>query len=125
MVAKGRIWIESESGRVVKTELAVNELDNIVTSFRFDQRFQIAIPVEMREEYWTDTESIVGVASYSRFRRFDVTTDEEFQDRAAAQSPASRRVPARGSHHRAPRSAAEPRSSDTPRSSPETTAIAP
>ena len=79
VVAKGRIWIESGSGRVVKTELAVNELDNIVTSFRFDERFQIAIPVEMREEYWTDTESIVGVASYSRFRRFDVTTDEEFQ----------------------------------------------
>ncbi len=80
VVAKGRIWIESESGRVVKTELAVNELDNIVTLFRFDERFQIAVPVEMREEFWTDTESIVGVASYSRFRRFDVTTDEEFQE---------------------------------------------
>lgn len=80
VVAKGRIWIESASGRVVKTELAVNELDSIVTVFRFDERFQIAIPVEMREEYWTDTESIVGVASYSRFRRFGVTTDEEFQE---------------------------------------------
>ena len=80
VVAKGRIWVESESGRVVKTELAVNELDNIVTLFRFDERFQIAVPVEMREEFWTDTESIVGVASYSRFRRFNVTTDEEFQE---------------------------------------------
>ena len=80
IVAKGRIWIESESGRVVKTELAVDELDNIVTSFRFDERFQIAVPHEMREEFWTDTESIVGVASYSRFRRFDVTTEEEFQE---------------------------------------------
>ena len=80
VVAKGRIWIESESGRVVKTELAVNELDNIVTLFRFDERFRIAVPVEMREEYWTDSESIVGVASYSRFRRFHVTTDEEFQE---------------------------------------------
>jgi hypothetical protein len=80
VVAKGRIWIESASGRVVKTELAVNELDSIVTVFRFDERFQIAVPVEMREEFWTDTESIVGVASYSRFRRFGVTTDEEFQE---------------------------------------------
>ncbi|MEO8260247.1 MAG: hypothetical protein ABI868_23070 [Acidobacteriota bacterium] len=80
LVAKGRIWIESDSGRVIKTELAVDELDTIVTSFRFDERFQIAIPYEMREEYWTDTESIVGVASYSRFRRFDVTTAEEFQE---------------------------------------------
>ena len=80
IVAKGRIWIESESGRVVKTELAVDELDNIVTSFRFDERFQIAVPHEMREEFWTDSESIVGVASYSRFRRFDVTTEEEFQE---------------------------------------------
>jgi hypothetical protein len=80
LAAKGRIWIESESGRVVKTELAITELDNIVTSFRFDERFQIAVPHEMREEFWTDTESIVGVASYSRFRRFDVTTEEEFQE---------------------------------------------
>ena len=55
VVAKGRIWIESESGRVVKTELAVSELDNIVTLFRFDERFQIAVPVEMREEFWTDS----------------------------------------------------------------------
>jgi hypothetical protein len=80
LVAKGRIWIESASGRVVKTELAVGELDNIVTSFRFDERFQIAVPHEMREEFWTSTESIVGVASYSRFRRFGVTTEEEFQE---------------------------------------------
>jgi hypothetical protein len=80
LAAKGRIWIESESGRVVKTELAVTELDNIVTSFRFDERFQIAVPYEMREEFWTNSESIVGVASYSRFRRFGVTTEEEFQD---------------------------------------------
>jgi hypothetical protein len=80
LVAKGRIWIESESGRVVKTELAVSELDIIVTSFRFDERFHIAVPHEMREEFWTEAESIVGVASYSRFRRFDVTTEEEFQD---------------------------------------------
>jgi hypothetical protein len=80
VVAKGRIWLERDSGRVVKTELVASELDNIVTLFKFDPRFQIAIPVEMREEYWTDTESIVGVASYSRFRRFNVTTDEEFQD---------------------------------------------
>jgi hypothetical protein len=80
LVAKGRIWIESASGRVVKTELAVTELDNIVTSFKYDDRFHIAIPHEMREEFWTDTESIVGVASYDRFRRFDVTTEEEFQE---------------------------------------------
>jgi hypothetical protein len=80
VAAKGRIWIEGESGRVVKTELAVSELDNIVTSFRFDERFHIAVPHEMREEFWTDTESIVGVASYGRFRRFDVTTEEKFQE---------------------------------------------
>ena len=86
LVAKGRIWIESETGRVVKTELAVGELDNIVTSFRFDERFQIAVPHDMREEFWTDTESIVGVATYSRFRRFDVSTEEEFQEPRAARA---------------------------------------
>jgi hypothetical protein len=85
--AKGRIWIESASGRVVKTELAVTELDNILTTFRFDERFRIAVPQEMREEFWTDSESIVGVASYSRFRRFDVTTEEEFQAPHAGSAP--------------------------------------
>ena len=80
LVAKGRIWIENQTGRVLKTELVANELDNIVTSFRFDERFQIAVPHEMREEFWTDTESIVGVATYGRFRRFDVSTEEEFQE---------------------------------------------
>lgn len=84
LAVKGRIWIESESGRVVKTELVVSELDNIVTSFRFDERFHIAVPHEMREEFWTETESIVGVASYGRFRRFDVTTAEEFQEPSGA-----------------------------------------
>ncbi len=79
LVAKGRIWIESETGRVVKTELAVGELDSIVTSFRFDERFQIAVPLEMREEFWMDNESVVGVATYDRFRRFDVSTEEQFR----------------------------------------------
>jgi hypothetical protein len=79
LVAKGRIWIESESSRVVKTELAVGELDSIVTSFRFDERFQIAVPLEMREEFWMGNESVVGVATYDRFRRFDVSTDEQFR----------------------------------------------
>jgi hypothetical protein len=76
---KGRAWIEGASGRVVKTELQTGELDTIVTLFRYDERFQIAVPVQMREDFWYGAEVIAGVATYDRFRQFRVRTEEEFQ----------------------------------------------
>jgi hypothetical protein len=75
--ASGRIWIERETGRVVKTELAVSADDRIVTSFRFDDRFDIAVPFEMRESYSSRGVSYLGVATYGQFRRFAVSTAEK------------------------------------------------
>ncbi len=76
---KGRVWIEGATGRVVKTELLTGELDSIVTLFRYDERLQIAVPVQMREDFWYGNEVIAGVATYDRFRQFRVRTEEEFQ----------------------------------------------
>ncbi len=76
---KGRIWLQGETGRVVKTELVLSELDTITTSFRFDERFQIAVPYQMREDFWVGNEVVAGAATYDRFRQFNVRTEEQFQ----------------------------------------------
>ena len=75
--ARGRLWIEDRTGRVVKTELAVSDDDEITSWFRFDERFQIALPVEMRESYWYGNQYVTGIARYSRFRQFGVETEQK------------------------------------------------
>jgi hypothetical protein len=77
--ARGRFWIEFRTGRVLKTELAVSEEDEVTTTFRFDEQFQIALPVEMRESYWFGGTYVSGVAQYGRFRRFGVTVEERLK----------------------------------------------
>src|SRR5262249_44205573 len=75
LMAHGRIWIEEATGRVLKTELLVEQpaiRGTVTTTFRLDSRFGIAVPNEMREQYAFATGSrITNVASYGRFRRFD------------------------------------------------------
>ena len=80
LFAHGRVWIDSINGSVLKTEILVEQPTvraQIVTTFRIDERFTIAVPSEMREQYSFNSGSkITTVASYGRFRRFDVTADE-------------------------------------------------
>ena len=77
LFAGGRVWIEGVSGRVVKTEVIIQDgglRATIATSFRPDERFHLHVPFEMVEEYVLPNRSrISGRATYSRFRRFDVT----------------------------------------------------
>ena len=52
LFAHGRLWIEAISGRVVKTELRVEQpaiRAVVTTTFRPDERFDIGVPLEMRE----------------------------------------------------------------------------
>ena len=54
LFAHGRLWIDAVTGRVMKTELRVEQpavRAQVVTTFRVDDRFNIAVPSEMREEY--------------------------------------------------------------------------
>ena len=80
----GRLWIEAETGRLMKTEVLLEQPSlraRITTSFRFDDRFGIAVPFEMQEEYKFDSGTrVTAVATYDRFRRFDVSTDENLRD---------------------------------------------
>ncbi len=79
--ASGQAWIDASTGTIRKTELRL--LDStlrtrITTSFHRDDRFDLDVPSEMDEEYalLKSRAVITGRASYSRFRRFDVTASE-------------------------------------------------
>jgi formylglycine-generating enzyme required for sulfatase activity len=81
LLSEGRFRIEASTGRVVRTELVVDEVRvraSITTHYRPDAAFGFSLPVEMQEEYSFPRSSvtIVGTATYSKFRRFSVQTDE-------------------------------------------------
>ena len=79
MFAHGRLWVEAASGRVLRTELLVEDVRlraSIATRYRRDETFGLDVPYEMREEYILANGSRVdGVATYGNFRKFDVSVD--------------------------------------------------
>jgi hypothetical protein len=79
LVAFGRLWIDDETGAVLKTELKVGVGAfpiQIVTTFAADLAIGVHVPVEMQEYYPQRNGSVSGTARYSRYRRFVVRTDE-------------------------------------------------
>lgn len=83
LFAHGRLWIDATSGRVLRTQLFVEQpaiRAQVTTTFRMDERFTIAVPSEMRETYQFNSGSRISmVATYGRFRRFDVRADENIR----------------------------------------------
>lgn len=80
MPAFGRFWIETATGRVVKAEVRVevkNVKANLTTTFRTDERLGMDVPAELREDYDLPDSRVTGVASYTRFRKFDVKSSED------------------------------------------------
>jgi hypothetical protein len=91
MVAYGRFWIEASTGRVVKTEVRVDERGikaTLTTVFRADERLSIDVPVEMREDYELADGHVSGSATYTRFRRFQVQATEEVTPPPSNPAPA-------------------------------------
>jgi hypothetical protein len=85
--ARGRLWIEATTGRVLKSELLLGANSvrlgltpiEVTTTFRHDADLDLMLPVEMREFYPDGRVGDVrGVATYGRFRRFGVQTEETF-----------------------------------------------
>jgi hypothetical protein len=78
----GRVWIDSTTGRFLRTELisedtAVRALVDV--TYQVETSLGLLVPAEMREQYElrrTDSR-IDGRAEYSRFRQFTVTTSEK------------------------------------------------
>lgn len=78
----GRVWIDSATGRFLRTELISEDTDVralIDVSYRTEAGLDLLVPAEMRELYeLRRTQSrIDGRAEYSRFRQFVVTTSEK------------------------------------------------
>ena len=72
----GKAWVEEATGRIRKTELRLGRAPNTQlnsTRFEFDKALGIDVPVEMKESRATGFEM---TATYSRFRRFQVRTEE-------------------------------------------------
>ena len=99
LFARGRLWIDERSGRVLRSEIIVEHplvvsrqvtvgpsgvhapvVATLTTLFRDHPEFTVAVPVEMREEYslpdWAGLR-VTGVATYTQFRRFGVQVDEQ------------------------------------------------
>lgn len=85
--ARGFIWAEESTGRIVKTELRLGgrEVDiatdtwqpptTIITTFGLDEQLGITVPLEMRDKYPLERVDVKGVAKYSRFRRFQIGSE--------------------------------------------------
>jgi hypothetical protein len=81
--AKGRFWIEPATGRVLMSELVARNRKlraTIDVSYQSEPLLGLLVPIEMREWYDNlDTRShIEAVATYGRFRQFQVNTDQTF-----------------------------------------------
>jgi hypothetical protein len=86
--ARGRFWIEPESGRVLRSELSLetgvtgqktSARTRIRVSYARDERLDEWLPSSMEEEYRVAAALVEGSARYSGFRRFTVQTSTEIK----------------------------------------------
>ena len=77
VAARGTLWLESGSGRVLQTELelqdAASQLHGRMTvRYGPDSKFDVLVPLEMRETYTSAAgEEVTTTATYTDFRRFE------------------------------------------------------
>jgi hypothetical protein len=76
---RGLVWIDEDTGRIAKTELRIGSQTapiSVITLFKFDETLGMDVPSEMRDWYPDRQGEVRGVATYGRYRRFQVTTSE-------------------------------------------------
>lgn len=78
----GRFWVDERDGTVLRTELHAIDTGveaHIDVTYEPDAGTGLRVPVKMEERFRTarDPMEVRGVATYSRFRRFQVNTSEE------------------------------------------------
>jgi hypothetical protein len=77
--ATGRYWIEPDTGAVLMSELVMEKGDVhavIDVSYQSEPLLGMRVPVAMHERYRARSDRVEGVATYGRFRQFQVRTDE-------------------------------------------------
>ena len=76
MFCHGRFWIDAPTGRVMKSELIIDDpavRASVTTRYQVDEAYGLAVPVEMNEDYGLPNGAhVTGLATYGNFRRFDV-----------------------------------------------------
>jgi hypothetical protein len=82
MPSTGRFWLDEASGAIRRTELDVEDSTveaHIKVNYRLDGGLGVWVPVRMEERYRDrgSSSEVRGVATYSRFRKFQVSTSEE------------------------------------------------
>ncbi|MGH9385202.1 MAG: hypothetical protein ACRD2N_13045 [Vicinamibacterales bacterium] len=80
--SNGRLWVDSSSGRVLKTELRSGDAAvraQITVTYKSEPGLDLLVPAEMKESYMLPRPivSIQGRAVYSHFRQFKVVTTEK------------------------------------------------
>ena len=78
----GKFWVDEHDGTVLRTELHAVDTGveaHIVVTYEPDAGTGLRVPVRMEERFRgsRDPMEVRGVATYSRFRRFQVNTSEE------------------------------------------------
>jgi len=82
MPSTGRYWLDEKTGAIRRTELDVVHSSveaHIKVAYRLDDGLALWVPARMEERYRDrrTTSEVRGVATYSRFRKFQVNTSEE------------------------------------------------
>ena len=81
--SNGRAWLDSRTGRILRTEHQSHDVlvrADIDVTYRAEPGLDLLVPAEMRENYMvrrTTEVRIDGIATYSKFRQFTVTTTEK------------------------------------------------
>jgi hypothetical protein len=77
----GRFWMDPAAGTILRTELHAVDTEveaHITVHFEHDPGAGMHVPVRMEERYRRnrDPNEVHGLATYSKFRRFQVSTTE-------------------------------------------------
>lgn len=83
LALSGKLWIDPDSGTIVKTSMSVSDMSvraTTLVTFARDKELDFWVPTRMEESYSSDaSDTITCVATYSRYRRFNVNTDEHIK----------------------------------------------
>jgi hypothetical protein len=84
LVLEGQLWIEGETGAMVKTALTAADpavRATVTVTFRRDEKLGIWVPERMDEYYkaYNAIDEIFTTATYSNVRQFQVNTDERIR----------------------------------------------
>ena len=78
----GRYWVDTGTGTIRRTEMHAIDTSveaHITVTYQLDAGTNLWVPSRMEERYHrrNDAWEVVGTATYSRFRKFQVSTSEE------------------------------------------------